>query len=53
MKTTHKDMQISDAEWSATVDALVKALDKHKVPAKEKGELLGLLGPMKADIVGQ
>ena len=53
MKTTHKGMKVTDAEWDATVEALVKSLDKFKVPAKEKGELLALLGPMKADIVGQ
>lgn len=53
MKTTHKGMNISDPEWGATVAALVKALDKNKVPEREKGELLGLLGPMKGDIVGQ
>jgi hemoglobin len=53
MKTTHKGMKITDAEWSATVENLVKALDKHKVGDKEKKELLALLGPMKSDIVGQ
>jgi hemoglobin len=53
MKTTHKGMNISEAEWNATVENLVKALDKHKVPAAEKQELLALLGPMKGDIVGQ
>lgn len=53
MKTTHRGMKVTDAEWNATVEALVKSLDKFKVPAKEKGELLALLGPMKADIVGQ
>ncbi|MBI2159778.1 MAG: group 1 truncated hemoglobin [Candidatus Rokubacteria bacterium] len=53
MKTTHKGMRVTDAEWSATVENLSKALDKHKVGAKEKSELLGLLGPMKGDIVGQ
>jgi hemoglobin len=53
MKTTHKGMKITDAEWNATVENLVKALDKHKVDPKAKSELLGLLGPMKADIVGQ
>jgi hemoglobin len=31
----------------------VKSLDKFKVPAKEKGELLGALGGMKGDIVGK
>ena len=53
MKATHKGMFITDAEWNATVENLVKALDKNKVPAKEKDELLGALGPMKKDIVGQ
>jgi hemoglobin len=53
MKTVHTGMKVTDAEWNATVEALVKSLDKFKVPAKEKGELLALLGPMKADIVGQ
>ena len=53
MKATHKGMNITDAEWNATVEDLVKALDKNKVPAKEKDELLGALGPMKKDIVGQ
>jgi len=53
MKTSHAGMKITEAEWSATVEDLVKALDKHKVPDKEKQELLGLLGPMKPDIVGQ
>jgi hemoglobin len=53
MKTTHGGMKITDAEWTATVENLSKALDKQKVDPKDKGELLGLLGPMKADIVGQ
>jgi len=53
MKTTHKGMSITDAEWNATVENLVKALDKNNVAPKDKSELLGLLGPMKADIVGQ
>src|SRR5213593_2032120 len=53
MKTTHQGMKITEAEWNATVEDLVKALDKHKVGEREKKELLGALGPMKADIVGQ
>ena len=53
MKTTHKGMKITDAEWNATVENLTKALAKNNVPAKDQSELLGLLGPMKADIVGQ
>jgi hemoglobin len=53
MKTTHKGMKITDAEWSATVENLTNALDKNKVDPKDKSELLGMLAPMKADIVGQ
>jgi hemoglobin len=53
MQTTHKGMNISDAEFTALVDDLVKSLDKFKVPAKEKQDLLGILGPMKPAIVGQ
>ena len=53
MKSAHQGMNITEAEWNATVENLVKALDKHKVSTNEKQELLGLLGPMKADIVGR
>jgi hemoglobin len=51
MKTTHAGMKISDGDIGALVEDLVKALDMFKVPAQEKGELLGLLGPMKEGIV--
>lgn len=51
MKTTHAGMKITNADFGALVEDLVTALDRLKVPAKEKGELLGLLGPMKKDIV--
>ncbi len=53
MKTSHQGMKITEAEWNATVENLGKALDKNKVGAKEKQELVGLLAPMKPDIVGQ
>ena len=53
MKTAHAGMKITEAEWNATVESLVKALDKHKVDAQAKQELLGTLGPMKKDIVGR
>jgi len=53
MKATHTGMKITEAEWNATVENMVKALDKHKVAEREKKDLLGALGPMKADIVGQ
>ena len=51
MKEVHKDMGVSAADFGALVEDLVKALDQLKVGEKEKGELLGVLGPMKTDIV--
>lgn len=51
MKAAHAGMGITDADFTALVEDLTKALDKHKVPEKEKGELLGALGGMKDDIV--
>ena len=53
MKTAHRGMKVTDAHFNALVEDLVKTLDKFKVPAKEKGELLAILGPMRSDIVGQ
>lgn len=51
MKTMHKGMQISQADFNALVEDLVAALNTFKVPETEQQELLGLLGPMKSDIV--
>jgi hemoglobin len=51
MKTTHKGMKITTAAFNALVEDLVSALDTFNVPAKEKGELLAVLGPMNKDIV--
>ena len=51
MKTTHRGMQISTGDFEALVQDLIAALDSFHVPAEEKRELLGLLGPMKKDIV--
>jgi len=53
MKDVHKGMKITEAEWTATVEALVKSMDKYKIGPKEKEEVLAALGPMKKDIVGQ
>jgi hemoglobin len=53
MKTAHKNMNITEAEWNALVEDLGKALDKKMVGATEKAELVAILAPMKPDIVGQ
>lgn len=51
MKTVHRGMKIDDDAFDALVDDLIKALDKFKVPTPEKAALLGVLSPMRADIV--
>jgi hemoglobin len=53
MKDAHTGMKINDAEFGALVEDLVKSLDKFKVPAQEKQELLTALGGMKNDIVNR
>lgn len=51
MKTAHTNMGVQDKDFNALVEDLVKSLDKYKVPQQEQNELLGILGPMKSDIV--
>ena len=51
MKTAHVGMRVSTGDVGAFVEDLVKAMDMAKVPAQEKGEILGLLGSMKKDII--
>ena len=51
MKTAHQGMGITAADFNALVEDLVGALDKFKVGAAEKNQLLGVLGPMQGAIV--
>lgn len=51
MEDSHHRMGVTDGEFNAVVEDLVKALDKFNVPEKEKNELLGALGPLKPQIV--
>lgn len=51
MKTTHNGLGITDVQWNASVRHFTASLDKFTVPAKEKGELLGIIAGLKADIV--
>jgi hemoglobin len=53
MKTAHQGMNISEAQFTALVEDLVKSLDKLKVGEREKKELIGALGGTRGDIVGQ
>jgi hemoglobin len=51
MHTTHHGMAVTAGEFDALVGDLVATLDKFSVPEAEKSELLGVLGPMRPDIV--
>jgi hemoglobin len=53
MKSAHAGLGVTDAAFGALVEDLVKTLTKFKVPDAEKNELLGILGPMKGDIVSK
>ena len=51
MKTAHLDMGVTTGEFNALVENLVTTLNKFGVGKAEQDELLGILGPLKADIV--
>src|SRR6185437_8931314 len=51
MEDAHAGMDLVDDEFTALVQDLVAAMDKFKVPEKEKNEVLGALGPLKPTMV--
>ena len=53
MEEAHSGMNLSDADFAAFVEDLIAAMDELKVPKSSQDKLLGLLGPMKPQVVGQ
>jgi len=53
MKTSHAGLEITESEWEANMQYIVRALDEHKIPAREKAEFVELFERYKADIVGK
>lgn len=53
MKTAHTGLNITEADWETSVKHLIATLDKFKVPAKEKSEVLQAIAGLKGDIVGR
>jgi hemoglobin len=51
MKTSHTGLGITESEWEAQMKYIASALDKSKVPQKEKGEVLAIIENLKRDIV--
>jgi hemoglobin len=51
MRETHDGMEVTAGEFDALVEDLVATLDEFEVPKAEQEQLLGLLGPIRDDIV--
>jgi hemoglobin len=51
MRETHDAMGVTAGEFDALVEDLVATLDEFDVPDAEKQELIGVLGPMRGEIV--
>jgi len=51
MSDAHEGMKIRADEFDALVEDLVRSLDTYKVPARERGELLTLLGRTRNAII--
>ena len=51
MTTAHRGRGVTNAAFDAVVQDLIAVMDRLKVPAKEKADVLALLGPLKSQIV--
>jgi hemoglobin len=51
MKESHEKLNITQAEWDATVVDFKATLNKFKVPQREQQELITIVGSTKNDIV--
>jgi hemoglobin len=51
MRETHDGMGVTAGEFDALVADLVATLKQFNVPDAEQQELLGILGPLRSDIV--
>jgi hemoglobin len=51
MAETHEGMGVTAGEFDALVEDLVATLDQFNVPKAEQDELIGILGPLRPDIV--
>ena len=51
MKESHTGMKVKKEHFDAFMDDLTKTLDKLKVPAREKSEVLAFFSSLEADVV--
>ncbi len=53
MREAHRGLNITAAQWDATVGHLVAALNRYNVGQREQQELLGALATLRGEIVGR
>ena len=53
MEEAHSGLSLTDADFAAFVDDLIASMNEAAVSKKSQDRLLAILGPMKAQIVGQ
>ena len=53
MEEAHSGLNLTDADFDAFVQDLVRAMDSQHVPKDLQKQLLDLLGPMRPQVVGQ
>lgn len=53
MRSAHTGLHITEAEFGALLQDLAKALDRRRVPAADKKELLAILAAMKTEVVNR
>lgn len=53
MKAAHTGMHLTEADFNALAENTAKAMDKFKVPAKEKDEVMTMLGSLKGDVINR
>ena len=51
LKTLHSGLNITEDEWKANMKYMAEALDAHKIPKRERQEVLTLVEGMKREIV--
>lgn len=51
MRTAHTGMNISEQEYVATMDDILKSMEKHGVGSQERNEVIAVLYSLKGEII--
>ena len=53
MRPVHEGMNISEAEFNAMTDAMIRALNVAKISIGNRNRLLAIIAPMRAEVIYQ